>query len=146
MKELIEKGIIQTESKEYKAALSTFNAAIKKYPNSSEAYGRRAIVKEGLQDYNSAKMDFDKAILLDSNNLFALFNRGCVRDQLGDKNGAIEDFSIIITLNSSEEYIFISYIARGGVFLELDKSLNACEDFKKAKDLGDDRWYNLHCQ
>ena len=90
--------------------------------------------------------DFDKAISLNKNYAPIYNNRGIalLKQKQYDKAIAEFDKAIIIQPNYG-----VAYLNRGITFEALGKPENACNDWKKAKELGIDnagRYANIECE
>ena len=71
------------EQKDYSAAISTLDEAIRLDPNYAKAYNNRGLAKYRLEQYFEAISDFDEAIRLDPNLAFPYRNRGLAKYKLG---------------------------------------------------------------
>jgi antitoxin component YwqK of YwqJK toxin-antitoxin module len=100
-------------SKQYKnqEAISLYNKAIEINPTVAQAYFNRGACKGNLFDFEGAVVDYDKAISLDPNYMKAYGNRGTAKINL--------------------------YTTKGTLNPTLEQTASACEDFNKAKELGD---------
>lgn len=101
------------------------------------AYYSRAIVKNELYTWKSALKDYDKAIEIAPKFASALINRGGLKDENGDYQGAIEDYQKVLQIDNSEiENKQQAYFNLGNTKLNLKDINGACENWKKALELG----------
>jgi len=77
--------------------------------------------------------DFKKAISLKNDYLAAYNNLASVKIKLKDFKGAIEDYNNILQKDAKYGY---AYLNRGIAKEELRMTNEACEDWKKANELG----------
>jgi len=90
------------------------------------------------EDYINALGEFDKAIELKPNFVKAISNRALTKYELKDYYGAIIDLNKAFELDPNDELSFnpIMYFVRGLSKSNLKDSKGACEDWRKASDLG----------
>jgi tetratricopeptide (TPR) repeat protein len=101
------------------------------------AYYSRAIVKNELYTWKAALKDYDKAIEIAPKFASALINRGGLKDENGDYQGAIADYKKVIQLDTTEtENLQQAYFNLGNTKLNLKDKSGACENWKKALELG----------
>ncbi|WP_313533547.1 tetratricopeptide repeat protein [Sphingobacterium athyrii] len=104
-----------------------------------DAYYSRAIVKNELYTWKAALRDYDKALEIAPDFANALINRGSLKDENGDYQGAIRDYQTVIALEYCEtEDLQQAYFNLGNTRLNLDDKKGACENWKKASQLGAD--------
>ena len=119
---------------------------------SAEEYYERAYQKwNESNDYYGAIEEFTKAIEVDPNYIEAYYDRAFLRGMIKDYYGQIEDYTEIIKINPDfDDYYWVTraYSGRGKVRLYIDGLEAACEDWKKAADLGDKfdaEWFEEYC-
>lgn len=93
------------------AAIKLYSAAIELNPTVAQAYFSRGACKGNDIDFEGAIADYDKAIELNPKYMEAYANRG---------NAKIN-----------------AYTSKGTLEPKPEQTVNACEDFHKAKELGD---------
>ncbi len=121
-------GNLKFESKEYDAALTYFDNAIRLNQRSSIFYYNRGMVRSKLKDYNNAIDDYNKAIELNNKDYNIYFGRGNAKYELKDFNGAIEDYNKVIEMNNK---FLEAYYNRGMVKSDLEDYYGSIEDYKK---------------
>ena len=129
------RGVAKEKLNNHKGALEDYDTAIEINSTVDGLFALRANVKEILQDYKGALEDYDKAIKQDPTNENLYNSSGIIRGKTGDFNNAIIYFTRAINLNSN---LNSSYSNRGFCYLELKKVAEACNDFKKSSELGND--------
>jgi tetratricopeptide (TPR) repeat protein len=131
-----ERGVSKAEKENYKGALADLNMAIELDKSLIEAYFARAFyVKEITGDYQGAIEDYTTAIDLKSDdNDFNLYsNRGHAKFMLKDYKGAITDIQMALSLNPKDPF---TYRNRVLLFIQIKNMPMACQDMKKALELG----------
>jgi len=116
-----------------------------KNKNNSENFVNQGLIKAKANDFTSAIELFNKAITEDSLNATAYKNRGNAKAALKDYKGSIEDFNVAIRIDPKDGG---AYLNRGISKFHLDDK-TACEDWKKAEQLGSKRAGDLllnHCK
>ena len=120
-------------------AIFNWSLAITINPEDPNAYYSRAIVKNELYTWKAALKDYDKAIEIAPNFASALINRGGLKDENGDYLGAIADYEKVIQIENAEtEDLQQAYFNLGNTRLNLKDRNSACENWKKALELGAD--------
>lgn len=114
--------------KEYKTALAKADAAIAKYPNESELYLLRGMVKQEMNSPKSAIIDFQKAIELNPKNDDAYFWMGSVKDDLGSTQASYIDLCKCIQINPNNGDC---YFMRGLVRLKMGDLSGGQSDMEK---------------
>lgn len=101
------------------------------------AYYSRAIVKNEMYTWKSALKDYDIAIEIAPKFASALINRGGLKDENRDYYGAIADYQKVLQIDNSEiENKQQAYFNLGNTKLNLNDKNGACENWKKAFELG----------
>lgn len=80
-----------------------------------------------------AMKDFDNAIAADPEFDHPYFYRANMKFSLGDTKGAISDYTMAITLNPGFKS---AYANRGDAYSSINIQDSACNDWKKAQELG----------
>jgi len=93
-------------------------------------FGRQRMSSE---DFVSAKMYFDKAIIEDYSLIEAYVDRGAAKLALNQYQEAIPDFTMAIKHDSNNG---IALYNRGVSYFQAGQLEDACEDWKKVKELG----------
>tara|TARA_B100000767_G_C19741245_1_gene526264 strand:+ start:41 stop:1870 length:1830 start_codon:yes stop_codon:yes gene_type:complete len=144
---------------DYKGAIADYTKVIELDPNDSDYYKYRGELKAQLKDYNGAIADITKAIELDPNNAGKYNDLSWFIHLSGDSKKALKICNDGININPE---LPILYITRGEIKLGIDDSsdirnglglndkFGACEDWQKAKSLGDieniaQEYLSKHC-
>ena len=112
--------------------------------NYGGAYRRRGAAKENLRDYMGALSDYSKAVELNPIRSDSYRKRGKLKGILKDYKGAISDFSKAIKCHfmpRTYTYIARIYYDRGVMKLKLGNNDEACIDFYKADELGNNSYH-----
>ncbi len=129
------------------AAVEDYNKMIDMRPDLDAPYSERGIIKMQYDDYESAIADFSHSIDLNPEKENNYRFRGlCLYNSL-DYQGAYEDYSYSILLLHREyeistekikvRYLLAdTYLKRGVSATSMGNSFNACEDFRRAVELG----------
>jgi len=120
-------GIDKAKSGEHIGAITHYTKAIKLNPNSEIAYINRGLSKSIIKNYNGAIADYTKAIEIKSNS-FRFFS--LTED---DYYGVIAAHNKAIETDPSKA---TKYYGRGTSKYQLGDDNGACEDAKKAIELG----------
>jgi serine/threonine protein kinase/tetratricopeptide (TPR) repeat protein/class 3 adenylate cyclase len=126
---LFDQGKVQMERGELKAALSSFDELISRFPKRPEGYYHRARARMKLGSHAEAEEDLDRAIALYPKNPMFHFTRGICRRYQNDLPGAIENYSRAIELDPE---MVKAYHNRGITREELDDLKGAEADYLKA--------------
>ena len=140
-----ESGKAKFEAGDYAGAIDDYSKAIELDPNNAQAYFNRGLAKNELKIPGAAE-DYMTAVELDPDNAETYFIRGLdplvanEKCKLGgekhDSNnfqGAIEEYTKAISLVTEDP---MPYLLRGRSKQSLGDLKGACEDWKKAKELG----------
>lgn len=129
-------------------AISYLEQAVKLYPKVPSVYNNLGFRYLAKNDYAKALQIYDKAVMLsneanpdpkkmkiqDAVSAGLLYNnRGYAKLKLGDLKGAMEDVNQSIVLSPDNSY---AYRNRALVFNEQNDTVSACQDVKKALELG----------
>jgi tetratricopeptide (TPR) repeat protein len=129
----LERAQLRMEGGFYKGALEDYTAALQIDDRNPNIWLNRGLVKEKLNDLKGAFSDYTKAIDLDEAFVKAWANRGNVLIKQGRTTEAIEDYSVAITYQADNA---IAYYNRSLAYHKLKQLDKACEDLKKAEQLG----------
>ena len=153
------------ELKWYKGAIEDYTKAIEINPNYAYAYYNRGNVKQDLNDFKGAIEDYTKFIEVDTilddislqtimirkigefeypisnpSSIGAYRARASSKEKLKDFKGAIADYSKAIEIDSKS---WDHYYYRGWAKYYSNDMIGACQDARKAKELGSVRHNNL---
>lgn len=124
-------------SENHKDALATVNRAILIFPDSIELQLIRGIEKGFVGDKKGSIEDLSKLIerdeFSDLQKAMAYRFRGITYGEIGYNDKAKRDYTSSIELDKEE---YGAYLNRGIISLEENKLDDACQDFRKAADLG----------
>ncbi|GAB6161790.1 hypothetical protein JCM12298_09490 [Desulfothermus naphthae] len=126
-------GCLYIDKGDYDSAVKKLNAAVKIQPDLKDGFINLAYALFHLGKYNDAISNLKKAVLLDNKDADIYLNMGLSYEKLHQYDNAISSYSEAIKINP--QYIS-GYINRGVLFLSLGKNSLACNDFKKACELG----------
>jgi tetratricopeptide (TPR) repeat protein len=140
---LFDKGNKETKDdisiKQLKDALSAINTALSLNNKNSESYVLRGAIRFALSDYKGAIKDLNTVIKSEKNNSHVISQayryRGLTEKALNNLVAAKASLDEAI-LHEKDRSIL--YINRGDIFILSKKNELACEDFRKALELGDD--------
>lgn len=134
------------ENEQYSQALYYYNELKKDEPNNPENYSKTAYALFKQGNYEKALDEYNKAINLESDNAQFYFLRSLVYWKLGKLEKSNKDLSKAIKLNPNQH---AAYNNLGLNLIQLKDTLNACENFKKAMELGNTNAignYNKYCK
>lgn len=109
------------------------NKSLEIIPNFAQAYYIKGLIQMKLKNNKDAIVNLNKSIDIDSDYAQAYNMRGIVKANLNDFKGAIKDLDISIKIEPTNSSFFIG---RGGFKFFCSSKIEACEDFKKAKEFG----------
>ena len=129
--------IVQTRARclVWHDSLSLWNDQITKYPEHTEAYKNRGLVKGQAGDYKGAIADFDKVIEQDPDFASAYTDRGMARQLQHDTIGALKDYSLAISKDNKQ---VLAYYNRGNLKLEMKNFNESLADLNAALNLTPD--------
>lgn len=134
-----DKGVECYNNGDLSGAIVNWTLTLTINPYEPNSYYSRAIVKNELYTWKSALRDYDKAIEIAPDFISALTNRGSLKDENGDFEGAIDDYNNVLAMDNVDlENKQMAYFNRGNSKFNLDDKSGACEDWKKAYELGAD--------
>ena len=109
------------------------NNFLAKYPNNVDAINYRGLAKARSNDVHGGIKDFDEAIRIDPSFVRSHYNKGLALYKLRDKVNARVCFNQAILIDPQDAK---SYYSRGVLNFEELKRGEACNDWRKAKELG----------
>jgi Leucine-rich repeat (LRR) protein/Tfp pilus assembly protein PilF len=116
-------------------AMDDFNHAIDADSSRSDFFKYRGDVNASMNNFKSAVTDYTKAISLNGNDEHSYLSRGAIKfRQMKDAKGGIDDITKAIIINPKDGSYFT---ARARIKYDSGEKNAACEDWKKAADLGD---------
>lgn len=130
---LTARGILYLKTKQYSAALSDIDSAIKITQFNEGLFSNRAIALLGLKKYKEAEMMYERLIKHNEKNYHAWFGLGNVYFGSTNYTKALDAFEICLAINPRFE---IGYFKRALTLLELNQDQKACPDLLKAHELG----------
>jgi tetratricopeptide (TPR) repeat protein len=139
---LLETGIYKKRDGDFKGAILDYSKAIKLNPNKSDYYYFRANAKSLIGDFYGSLEDSNQSIKLNPTVAIYYFERGYSKHRLKDFQGAILDFTKSISLASEDTAKAESYLLRGFSKTACNKTREACTDFSKAGELGNEKAYD----
>ena len=132
--EYLKSGIEKHNSKDFEGAIKEYSKAIKEDKNLKVGYFNRGVCELGLKDFKSAKKDFDKTIELDPTFIKAFYSRASVYVSQEKYVEALPDLDKTIELDQKFPN---ALTLRGQIRAQTGNKNGACEDFNKAKEIGD---------
>ena len=92
-------------------------------------------------DPKAALLDYERAVTISPTYALGFYGRARAKSSLGDAAGSVADYTKTIALNPNHAE---AYDDRGYAFmLKLGKTLQGCQDWKRACELGRCTNYNL---
>jgi tetratricopeptide (TPR) repeat protein len=117
----------------YKEAIEDYTEALKLDSTYYFALNNRGIAKIETKNYIGAIEDFTLCLEIKNNYYSAISNRGIAYYKAKKYKEAINDFNTLIAINPSDGN---NYLHRGNTKEMLRDKEGACEDWKKAAELG----------
>jgi protein O-mannosyl-transferase len=115
------------------AAMRDYKSAIAADPNYAGAYNNRGWAYQLSGDTISAMHDYDKAIELNPVFVLPYKNRAALKTRSHDYAGAIKDYDHLVSIDPGDNSV---YYYRGLAHFYMKDMASACEDWKKAQQLG----------
>lgn len=139
------RAVSQAKMKAYTMAISDYSNAIAINPRKSKYFYHRGLAYFQNSNFDEARKDFEKTLTMTGANADIYIKLGFLKQQENDLKGAIADYTKAIELNpkSSNPYYY-----RGLIYLQVLLHDKACEDLKKASNLGHQgatRQYDKYC-
>jgi tetratricopeptide (TPR) repeat protein len=133
----VEKQKVLHNLNRYDEALVVLNTAINLFPDSASLICNRGVEKMYLGDLTGAMTDLNKSIQsnkLDSLDFASAYRfRGNLHLKKGKPDEAINDLTNALKYNPNDEYALVT---RAECYKEKGLKDKACEDYRKAADLG----------
>jgi tetratricopeptide (TPR) repeat protein len=133
----LEKQHVFHNLNQYNEAISIVNTAINLFPDSLTLIFNRGVEKIYLGDFTGALIDLNTAIesnKLDSEDVSTAYRfRGNLYFEQRNIDKAIIDLNTALSFNPKDEFALAK---RGNCYREKGLKEKACEDFRKAADLG----------
>ena len=127
-------GLNSHQQGDYEKAREFYDQALTLDSKNARAYGNRGIVKVALGDYLGAIADYNQVLKLDPQyNAKTCYALGLAKAALKDYPGALADYTQAINLEPANADV---YYNRGKVNVDLNRIIEAREDFEKALGLG----------
>jgi tetratricopeptide (TPR) repeat protein len=143
--EHLKTGIEKHKQQNFKAAIKDYDKAINLDNNLTDAFFNRGTCLLALKDFKSAMKDFDKTIELDPTFVKAYYSRASVNVSQEKYIESLPDLDKAIELDATTPN---ALTLRGQIRAQTGNKKGACEDFSKAKEIGDkqaDRYLNQFC-
>lgn len=129
------RGMAKSQLNNTNGAIADFSKVLELKNDKVDAYFERANTYFTMKKYDEALTDYNKAISLNPNaKLYS--NRGNVKFQLKDYSGSVSDNDKAIVLDPQNSDI---YFNRGISKYYLNKKTDACNDFSKSAELGNQK-------
>ncbi len=143
--EHLQNGISKHKQRDFAGAIKDYDLSIQEDGTNKEAYYNRGACELALKDFKSAMNDFSKVIDLDPKYAGAYGNRAAIL--VGEKRyaEAVSDLDMAITLDPTFPNVLT---LRGQIRAQTGNRVGACEDFHRAKQVGDklaDKYISRFC-
>lgn len=120
------------EHHQFRAAITSFDRAIKQNPRLDYAYGLRGRAYLELEKRQEAMRDFNHAIFLNSKGWPYFEDRSRLKYELSDFDGSISDINRALNINPSRDFL---YRQRAKLYMVQNRDDKALEDLNKAIEL-----------
>jgi tetratricopeptide (TPR) repeat protein len=127
-------GNYYLKEKNYEAAIKSYSKAIKMYPGHSRALTNRGTCYYGLGKYDLALADYDKVISGKNKDVNINSYRMYTLIKLERYKEALENADLLMTIDTAKLSFYL--IHSGWLKVKLGRRDEGCEDFSKAKALG----------
>jgi len=134
-----EKSLTESKLKEYKKAVSGFELYLRYFDKDHEALYQTGICYFDMKNYDKAMEYFNTAIQYNRSIAKYYTGRAYTNAMKSEFINAEDDFSMALDLTPKDASI---YYGRGMVRLYLNKNKDACRDFEKAANLGNNEAIN----
>lgn len=144
--DLIDQSDEKVKSKDFKGALKLLDKAVGLSAQNASLYVKRALVYRNLKKNKEALKDCKKALELDGKSTDAYYQQGMVYAAKKDFQEAVQSFqqALAIDKNYANAYLGMAVVKQ-----EAGDAEGACEDAKKAKDMGSyeaEEFVKKHCR
>lgn len=126
---LVKQATQALDNGDYLNAINLWTKTINDFPNKSEPFLQRAVVRRQIGDLKGAQLDLDKALELSPNLAPALIQRAAVRHRLLDMKGAQADIERAVELAPNN---YQAYAERGSIRYALGDLQGALADYNTA--------------
>jgi tetratricopeptide (TPR) repeat protein len=143
--EHLQNGLSKHKQQDYKGAIKDYDKAIKADKNNKDAFYNRGTCALALNDFKAAMSDFTKTIELAPSFSKAYYSRATVYVSQKKYEDALPDLDKTIELDLNFPNVLT---LRGQIRAQTGNKKGACEDFQKAKEIGDqqaDKYINQFC-
>ncbi len=136
------RGVLYKQAGDLDNAMKDYKHSLSLNPVNTDTWSNIGLIfwQQGLKNKNQQRIFNDtamkylnKAINLDPKFATGYSNRGSVRSTMGDNQGALDDYTMSINLDPN---FADPYYNRGIVYFNLGRKGEACNDLRKAADLG----------
>lgn len=141
----LKSGVEKHNSKDFEGAIKDYSKAIKADKTLRDGYFNRGICELALKDFKAAKKDLDKTIELDPKFVKAYYSRATVLVSQQQYVQSLPDLDKTIELDATTPN---ALTLRGQIRAQTGNKKGACEDFNKAKEIGDpqaEKYINQFC-
>ncbi|WP_286746340.1 tetratricopeptide repeat protein [Roseivirga sp. UBA1976] len=121
-------------NEEYNKAVEQYNHLLRRDSTLHRVYAARALAYWELSLMKAARADIDKAISMSPESAVYYDYRAYIKEEAGDYTGAIEDYTSSLNLEQDANI----YYRRGLAKINISNKFDACTDFKKAAELGNE--------
>lgn len=132
--EHLKTGINKHQKQDFKGAIKEYDKAIGLDKTLKDAFFNRGTCQLALKDLKSAMEDFDKTIELDPGFAKAYYSRASVYVSQEKYTESLPDLDKVIELDATTPN---ALTLRGQIRAQTGDKKGACEDFNKAKEIGD---------
>ena len=143
--EYFQSGLDKHQKKDYSGAISDYSKAIAADKGYHDAYYNRAACELAMKDYDAAMADYAKTIELDPKFPRVYYSRATAYISKEKYDEALTDLDKAISLDPTVPH---ALTLRGQMRLQSGNTKGACEDFTKAKAIGDvqaDKFIAKYC-
>jgi len=135
-KDYLQNGIAKHKQQDFAGAIKDYDKAIEADKSNKDAYYNRGVCNLALRDFKSAMVDFNKTIELDPEFVKAYYSRATVFVSQKKYVEALPDLNKVIEIDPTTPD---ALTLRGQIRAQTGNKEGACEDFNRAKSLGDKR-------
>ena len=152
-----DRGNYKFKNNQILSAMADLNKAVSLDPTNAAFLAKRGLVRFMIEDFDASLTDYTQAINLDPDNAAFYTYRGKTKHNMGNYNSAYNDYTyaielLIYSIQSSEGKIDIHdprnkqladvLLLRGVSLVQENKPFDACVDFDRAYQLGDQKARN----
>ena len=143
--EYFQSGLDKHQKKDYSGAIGDYSKAIAADKGYHDAYYNRAGCELAMKDYDAAMTDYAKTIELDPKFARVYYSRATAYLSKEKYDEALADLNKAIDLDPTVPH---ALTLRGQILAQTGNKKGACEDFNKAKAIGDaqaDKFIHQFC-